>query len=92
MLACPQIPWFVYTNAKKAWVRSLFLSFYKFFMVFYSYADTVAVHSNYFLLFFQTLRRKKKPLIGHAVTQNYVLEVFQPKQLKNFPRLYDQTR
>ena len=48
MLAWPQIPWFGYTNAKKAWVHRTSLISHKLFVVSYSNADSVLVHSNYF--------------------------------------------
>ena len=51
MLACPQTPWFGSTNPKKAWKHSLSVNVHKFDVVSYSHADSVAVHSNHFLVF-----------------------------------------
>ena len=76
MLAWPQFSRFGYTNAKKAWVHSLSLNFHKFFVVSYSYEDSVAEHSKFFLLF-EELFDEKILLVNHAVPQNYVFLVFQ---------------
>ena len=47
-----------------------------FFVVSYSHAESVAVHSSYFLLIEKLFDAKVLP-VGHAVTQNYVIVVFQ---------------
>ena len=82
MLACIQIPWFVQTNAKKAWQHCLSVNFHKDFVVSYSYADSVAVRSNNFLLV-EWLFDAKVLLNSYAVTQNYVFVVFQSEATKN---------
>ena len=81
MLACTQTPWFVQTNAMKAWQLCLSVNFHKIFVVFYSYADSVAVRSNNFLLV-EWLIDAKVLLNGYAVTQNYVFVVFQSEATK----------
>ena len=63
-------------------MHSLSSKFHKFFVVSYSHADSVAVHSNFFLLF-EELFDAKVLLIGHAVTQNYVFVVFQSEATDN---------
>ena len=54
-------------------------------MVSYSYADSVAVRSNNFLLV-EWLFDAKVLLNGYAVTQNYVFVVFQSEATKNNSR------
>ena len=51
-------------------------------MVSYSHADSVAVHSNHFLLF-ESLLDGRVLRIGHAVTSNYVSVAFQSEAIKN---------
>ena len=82
MLACTQTPRFVQTNAKKAWQHCLSVNFHKYFVVPYSYADSVAVRSNNFLLV-EWLFDAKVLLNSYAVTQNYVFVVFQSEATKN---------
>ena len=63
----------------------------KFVVVFYIHADSVAVHSNHFLLF-EWLFDAKVLLNGHALTQDYMFVVFQSEAAKNkYPQLIDQT-
>ena len=72
----------VYTNPKKAWKHSSFINFHKFVVLSYSHADSVAVRSNHFL-FVELLVDEKVLLNGHAVTQNYIFELFQSEATKN---------
>ena len=82
MLACTQTPWFVYTKPKKARKHSSSVNFHKFCLVFCSHVDSAAVRSNHFLLV-EWLFDAKVLLNGHAVTQNYVLVVFQSEATIN---------
>ena len=82
MLAFTQTPWLVWRNPKKAWKHSLSVIFHKFVVVSYSYADSVAVRLNHFLLV-QWLFDAKVLLNGHDVTQNYVFVVFQSEATKS---------
>ena len=82
MLICTQTPWFVQTNAIKTWQHCLSVNFHNIVVVSYSYADSVAVRSNNFLLV-EWLFDAKVLLKGYAVTQNYVFVVFQSEATKN---------
>ena len=57
------------------------VNFHKYFVVSYSYADSVAVPSNKFLLV-EWLFDAKVLFIGYAVKQNYVFVVFQSEAIK----------
>ena len=82
MLARTRTQWFVKTKPKKAW-NTVYLSiFTNFCVVSYSGADFMPVHSNHFLIF-EKLYDAKVLLTGHAVAQNFVFVVFQPKTTKN---------
>ena len=61
---------------KKVWKHSLLVKFHIFVVVSHSYADSVAVRSNHFLLV-EWLFDTNVLLNGQAVTQNYVFAVFQ---------------
>ena len=62
--------------------HSLSLHSYKFIVVSHSHADSVAVHSNDFLLF-EWLYDGLVLLNGNAVTQNYDFVVFESEATKN---------
>ena len=62
--------------------NTVLVNFLKFVVVSYSYADSVAVRSNHFLLV-KWLFDAKVLLNGHAVTQNYVFVVFQSEATRN---------
>ena len=81
MLASTRTPWFVWTNAKKAWKHRFSVNFDNFVVVSYSYADSVAVCSNHFLLV-ECLFDAKVLLNGHSVTQNCFFVVFQSEAIE----------
>ena len=57
------------------------VNFYNFFVVTYSHADSVAVHSNNFLRL-ERVFDAKLLLIVHAVAQNFVFVLLNREQLK----------
>ena len=79
-LATSSIIWL--PKRKKTWKHVLSLNFHPFLLVSHYHADSVAVHSNCFLLF-EELFDEKVLLIGHAVTQNHVLVVFESEATEN---------
>ena len=91
MLAWPQIPWFGYTNAKKAWVHSLIFNFHNFFVVFHGHADAVARHSNYCFVIWETLRRQSTAFWSCCNAKLFFCSFSIRSNWKLSPRLIDQT-